>query len=123
MLLNTAFLLLGLLSSPASAACFLVGAEWDDTQASAVGAAEYWCRKATGGQAIAGLFHSGDTKSRCSNLYEGTKMTSNRVDFKVKWGGRGDAKLDAEECLTRLKTEIMGCSHGGSKDEGEWTFT
>ncbi|TDZ49979.1 hypothetical protein CTRI78_v007664 [Colletotrichum trifolii] len=101
MLLNTAFLLLGLLSSPASAACFLVGAKWDDTQASAVGAAEYWCRKATGGQAIAGLL----------------------VDFKVKWGGRGDAKLDAEECLTRLKTEIMGCSHGGSKDEGEWTFT
>ncbi|KAF9871065.1 hypothetical protein CkaCkLH20_11482 [Colletotrichum karsti] len=103
------------------AACYLTGTGWSDAQESARGAVRYWCNDTTT-EGLSGNYHSGDKRSRCSNLLIDGKTIDKKVDFGVEWMGSTDSILTEQECTEKLYAEI-GCDLGGSKETNEWKFT
>jgi hypothetical protein len=68
---------------------------------------------------LAGYFAEGQTKYRCSKL--GVQQNI-KAEFWVTWKGSGGLTLDSEDCKTRFKNEIDGCSAGGESVVADWYF-
>ncbi|KAF0319755.1 hypothetical protein GQ607_013006 [Colletotrichum asianum] len=122
MRLQNHLILFATLSHRAYATCFWSGINWDNAQDSARGAVEYWCRDASDSARLTGVFHSGDSKGRCSNLLLEGQTIGKRLDITVQWLGQDESVLEVDQCIQRLNDEI-GCDLGGSKVTNEWSFT
>ena len=97
-----------LLSSFASATCYPGGEYWD-SKPKALNAARAFCAIA------AGRYDKKDeTEGRCFD------RNDIRYNFRV-WNRRnGAATLFEDDCNFRMAREIIGCPHGGRRNEEGW---
>ncbi|KAL2075872.1 hypothetical protein VTL71DRAFT_815 [Oculimacula yallundae] len=103
-------------SSIVSAKCYTSGQNWAWTEnyEAARGAVKDLCKS----NGLAGYFREGQEKSACANL----PKANAKVDFGVKWTGKGGLTLRDADCEWRLTNEINGCGLGGETTTADWWF-
>jgi hypothetical protein len=116
--LSTLFVMLAPAIATVQAGCYGysekngVVERWNDSVEMAKGYADQACNSGIGG-----YFPEGQTKYRCYQLRDRLK-----VEFWVRWEGRGGLTLADKDCKLRLKNEIGGCIYGGESTTAQWYF-